>query len=157
MFVWSFFSHPAGALRYRGQEASEAMNKLLGMLLTGVMLVMLGSIAEAQFGPSHGRYQPESVAALIERVHVDLDRGYGVWHLRHGDRERLNHSEHQLRDFAKHWERGKFDRGNLDHAIGDIQKVINDNHLSGRERDALWNDVEELRRMRQAYDRHELG
>jgi hypothetical protein len=29
--------------------------------------------------------------------------------------------------------------------------------LSGRERDALWNDVEELRRMRAAYDRHEIG
>jgi hypothetical protein len=130
------------------------MNKLLGMLLAGVMLA---SIADAQFGPPSGRYRPELVSALIERVHQDLDRGYAVWHLRHGDRDRLSNSERQLRDFAKHWERGKFDRGHLDHAIGDIQKVINDNHLAGRERDLLWNDVEELRRMRQAYDRHELG
>jgi hypothetical protein len=133
------------------------MKKLLGMLVMGVMFVMLASIADAQFGPPNGRYRPESVSALIERVHADLNRGYGVWHLRHGDRERLNHAEHQLRDFALHWQHGRFDKGNLDHAIGDIQKIVNDNHLSGRERDALWNDVEELRRMREAYDRHEIG
>ena len=133
------------------------MKKLLGMLVMGVMFVMLAAIADAQFGLPNGRYRPESVSALIERVHADLNRGYGVWHLRHGDRERLNHSERQLRDFALHWEHGRFDKSNLDHSIGDIQKVINDNHLSGRERDTLWNDVEELRRMREAYVRHEIG
>lgn len=133
------------------------MKKLLGVLVTCVMFVMLATIAGAQFGPPNGRYSPEAVSARIERVDADLNRGYAVWHLRHGDRERLNHAERQLRDFARHWERGKFDRGNLDHAIVDIQKIVNDNHLSGRERDALWNGVEDLRRMREAYDRHEIG
>ena len=44
------------------------MKKLLGMLVMGVMFVMLASIADAQFGPPNGRYRPESVSALIERV-----------------------------------------------------------------------------------------
>ena len=69
----------------------------------------------------------------------------------------MNHAERQLRDFEKHWRGRKFDRGNLDHSIGSIQRVINDNHLRGGERDALWNDVEELRRMREAFDHHEIG
>jgi hypothetical protein len=35
--------------------------------------------------------------------------------------------------------------------------VLDNNRLTGRERDALWSDVEQLRRMREAYDRHEIG
>jgi hypothetical protein len=45
----------------------------------------------------------------------------------------------------------------LDGSIGAIQHVLDDNHLRGGERDALWNDVGELRGMREAYDRHEIG
>jgi hypothetical protein len=120
------------------------------------IVVLAAGIAQAQFGPE-GRYRPESVSALIGRVHEDLNRGYAVWHLRGGDRERFNRAEHQLRDFAEHWRHGRFDKGNLDGAIGAIQRVLNDNHLRGGERDALWADIGELRRMREAYDRHEIG
>jgi hypothetical protein len=132
------------------------MRETLRGFLGGVMLVALAATGQAQFGPD-GRYRPEAVAAIVDRAHEDLNRGYAVWQLRKGDRERLTHAERQLRDFANHWQHGKFDKGNLDGAIETVQKVIDDNHLSGRERDALWNDVEELRRMRAAYDRHEIG
>lgn len=125
-------------------------------LLSVVILLTLTTTSQAQFSPQ-GRYRPETVSAIIERVHGDLNRGYAVWHLRGGDRGRLTRADRQLHDFAEHWRNGKFDKGNLDHSIRDIQKVIEDNHLSGRERDALWNGVEELRRMREAYDRHEIG
>jgi hypothetical protein len=132
------------------------MRRTLRGFLGGLILVSLAASGQAQYGPE-GRYRPEAVAAIIDRVHEDLNRGYAVWHLRHGDRERLTHTERQLRDFANHWEHGKFDRGNLDAAIRDIGKVVDENRLSGRERDALWNDVGELRRMREAYERHEIG
>jgi hypothetical protein len=140
-----------------GKRFQKGMKKRLGKFAAGVLFAALVTSAQAQLGPSNGRYRPESVAALIERVHVDLDRGYAVWHLRHGDRDRLTHAERQLRDFARRWREGKFDKGNLNGAIGSIQHVIDDNHLRGGERDALWNDVEELRRMREAYDRREIG
>ena len=132
------------------------MRQRLRGFLGGAILVTLAATGQAQFGPE-GRYRPEAVAAIIDRAHEDLTRGYAVWRLRKGDRERLTHAERQLRDFANHWQHGKFDRGNLEGAIGDVQKVMDENHLSGRERDALWNDIEELRRMREAYDRHEIG
>jgi len=35
--------------------------------------------------------------------------------------------------------------------------VVDNNHLSGRERDALYNDLDQLRNMREAYNRHEIG
>jgi len=120
--------------------------------LTGAL-----TLANAQYGPQNGPYQPGSVNALVERVHTDLNQGYEHWHLASGDRDRLNNAEKKLRGFAKDWEHAKFDKGELDDSISAIQHVLDNNHLAGAERDALWNDVESLRKMREAYDRHEIG
>ena len=116
-----------------------------------------GILLQAQFGPPNGQYHPEQVTALVDRVHQDLNQGYDHWHLRDSDRNRLTHAEHQLRDFAKDWEHGKFDKGDLDDSVSAIQHVLDNNHLSGPERDALSMDVDQLRHMREAYDRHEIG
>jgi hypothetical protein len=126
-------------------------------LLTAAALLAFGMAAYAQRGPREGPYRPDRVDALVQRVHEDLTRGYDAWHLSGGDRDRLTHAEHQLRDFAHRWHRGRFDKGKLDDAIAAVQHVLDNNHLRGPERDALWQDVTALRRMREAYDRHELG
>jgi hypothetical protein len=117
----------------------------------------MGVSAHAQYGPAGGPYQPDSVSSLIDKVHTDLNQGYDRWHLSHGDRERLNRAEKRLREFANDWRHGKFDKGDLDDSISAIQHVLDNNHLAGPERDALWSDVEQLRNMREAYDRHEIG
>jgi len=123
------------------------------------VIALMGALtfANAQYGPDNGPYQPSSVNALVERVHTDLNQGYERWHLSGGDRDRLNNAEKKLRAFAKDWEHAKFDKGELDDAISSIQHVLDNNHLSGPERDALFTDVESLRKMREAYDRHEIG
>jgi hypothetical protein len=113
--------------------------------------------ANAQYGPPNGRYQPDSVNALVEKVHSDLSQGYEHWHISNADRNRLNNAEKKLRSFAHSWEHAKFDKGDLDESISAIQHVLDNNHLAGVERDALWSDVEDLRHMREAYDRHEIG
>jgi len=128
-----------------------------GSLAVSLSFVALGALAQGQFGPQGGPYQPDSVSALIDHVHEDLNHGYSVWHLSRSDRNRLNHAESQLRDFSREWRKGKFDKGNLDDSISAIQHVLDNNHLSGSERDALWSDIEQLRKMREAYDRHEIG
>jgi hypothetical protein len=134
-----------------------AMKRLLVLFVASVSFVTVTGVAQAQFAPPGDRFRPDAVSALIARVHEDLNRGYGIWRLGHGDRGRLNHAEHQLQDFARHWHGGRFDQRHLDEAIGSIQHVVDSNHLSGRERDALWNDVDELRRMRAAYEHHQIG
>lgn len=131
-------------------------NILRGLTLT-VAFATFAVLGMAQFGPEGGPYYPEKIDALIDRVHVDLNHGYGVWHVPEGDRKRLNNAGQQLREFAKQWHSGKFDKGKLDDSIGAIQHVLDDNHLSGSERDSLWDDVEQLRKMREAYTRHEIG
>jgi hypothetical protein len=120
-------------------------------------LMSLGTLAHAQYGPPGGPYQPDSIDALINKVHTDLDQGYDRWHLAKGDRDRLNHSEKRLREFAAAWRNHKFDKGDLDDSISTIQHVLDNNRLSGPERDALSADVDQLRQMREAYDRHEIG
>ncbi len=120
-------------------------------------LAGFGTLAHAQYGPAGGPYQPDSVSALVDKVHTDLNSGYDHWKLAGGDRDRLNKAEKQLRGFAMDWRKGKFDKGALDDSIAAVQHVLDNNHLAGPERDALASDVEQLRNMRQAYDRHEIG
>jgi hypothetical protein len=103
------------------------------------------------------RYRPREVSALIDRVHDDLDHAYKAARFSNSDRDRLNGAERKLRDFAQKWEHGRFDKGELDDAIGSLQHVLDNNRLPDRERDALTRDVNELRQLREAYDRHEIG
>ena len=120
-------------------------------------LTLSSVIALAQYGPEGGPYRPEKIDALIDQIQVDLNHGYDVWKMPGDDHKRLNKAGEQLREFAKQWHRGKFDKGNLNDSINSIQHVLDSNHLTGTERDALWNDVDQLRKMREAYDRHEIG
>jgi hypothetical protein len=116
--------------------------------------VMFGTATAALAQPN---YEPRSVSALIDRVHDDLGRAYQVWNFSSGDRKRLDHAEHDLRDFANKWARGRFDKGELDEAISGVHHVVDHNQMPPREREVLYRDLEQLRGMREAYDRHELG
>ena len=133
------------------------MRHLKNGLLAAAALLALGIAAQAQYGAREGPYQPDRVDALVERVQADLNRGYNVWHLTRGERDRLNHAHHELREFAQRWHHAKFDKGRLDDAISAVQHVLDRNNLRGPERDALWEDVGNLRRMREAYERREIG
>jgi hypothetical protein len=130
--------------------------KFNGLALVAT-LALAAMSALAQYGPEGGPYHPEKIDALIDQVQVDLNHGYEVWHVNGDDHKRLNKAGEQLREFAKQWHKGKFDKGNLNDSINAIQHVLDDNHLSGPERDSLWSDVDQLRKMREAYDRHEIG
>jgi len=130
---------------------------MLRTLVLAAALVISAGAVSAQYGPAGGPYQPDSVTSLVNRVHEDLNRGYGEWKISKGDRDRLNAAAKQLRDFERDWRHGKFDKGDLDDAISAVQHVLDNNHLTGAARDAIWNDVGELRHMREAYDRHEIG
>jgi hypothetical protein len=132
------------------------MNRSMIAAIVAPALLILTPLAHAQFGPEN-RYGPSQVDALIGRVHVDLDHAYGVWHFSDSDRDRLNNAEKQLREFAQKWTKAKFDKGELDDAIGAIQHVLDSNKLPADSRDALSDDVTQLRRMREAYERHEIG
>src|ERR1700739_4822406 len=126
------------------------MRSILKTLLFAAAFLRFVTSAPAQYGPAGGPYQPDSVSSLVDKVHADLNRGYDQWHPSKGIRDRLTTAKKRLRAFGSDWRHGKFDKGNLDDAIGAVQHVLDNNHLSGNARDALSNDVEELRNMREA-------
>jgi hypothetical protein len=133
----------------------ETMHRLFATVLVTASVFLTGSLAYGQF-ENRPEYSPHAVDALVDQVHTDLDHAYSVWHLKGGDRDRLNDAEKKLREFAQKWDNHNFDKGELDDAIGRIQKVLNDNHLEGRDRDAIGDDINRLRNMREAYDRREI-
>ena len=125
-----------------------AVALVAGILLTG--------ISRAQFGPEP-KYEPSDVTALVDRVHTDLNHAYSVFHFSGEERERLNKAEKESREFAQKWARGKFDKDQLDGVISSIQHALDNNKMPEDARDAISRDVAQLRNMREAYDRHEIG
>lgn len=123
--------------------------------LTAAMLFVAATLVNAQF-ESEPKYDAGAVSALVDRVHTDLNHAYGAYHFSKGDRDRLNHAEKELRDFSQKWDHGKFDKGQLNGAIDSVQHVLNDNKMPAQDRDAISDDVSQLRRMKEAYERHEI-
>ena len=132
------------------------MNRLNTATVAATAFLACAPLVQAQFGPEN-RYSPSSVTVLIDRVHEDLNQAYSTKRFSGSERDRLNNAEKQLREFSQKWTNAKFDKGELDEAIGSIQHVLDENRMPAGTRDALSDDVGQLRQMREAYDRHEIG
>ena len=131
------------------------MNRIvIGFIAAAALAWVPG--AQAQF-EAKARYDGASVTTLVDRVHADLDHAYRLKHFSNDDHDRLNHAEKELREFAQTWDKGKFDVGRLDDAIGSIQHVLDKNKLPEDERAALSEDVTQLHRMREAYTTHAIS
>ena len=132
------------------------MTRFLSIASVVGTLLAYSPVAHAQFdgGP---RYDGRSVTAQVDRVHTDLDNAYRMRHFSNDDRERLNHAEKELREFSQTWDKGKFDVGRLDDAIGSIQHVLDNNKLPENDRAAISEDVTQLHRMRDAYKNHAIA
>lgn len=143
------------------------MRSIFTTALIGYGLLFSGAAANAQvygrgsydhgrFSGEFGRYpddrNPDRDAGrgLFDRVRNDLNRaesdsdryGHG------GDRRRLNKVREELGEFEGKWARGRFDRHELDDVIKNLQRVVKDNPLHSRDRDALRSDLDQLRDFR---------
>lgn len=95
--------------------------------------------------------QHPDLRQLIEKTQDDLRRSSELQHSRKGDqRNRYQNAQKSLSTFDRHLTKGKFDKGELDKAIGDIQSVLDHNTLQASSRDALLSDVQNLRLARKA-------
>jgi hypothetical protein len=117
--------------------------------------ILGATLASAQF-QGEPKYDAASVDTLVDRVQSDLNHAYDTRRFSDADRDRLNHSEKELREFAGKWDHGKFDKGQLNGAIDAIQHVLDRNRMHGDDRDALSDDVTQLRRMKEAYEHHQI-
>jgi hypothetical protein len=62
--------------------------------------------------------------------------------------ERYRNAQHSASSFDRHLSKGKFDKGELDSVINDLKNVVDHNTLESEHRDALTNDLRELRDFR---------
>lgn len=113
-----------------------------GVALSGLLLFAINGSAQAQ---RNYQYR-ESAAGPIDRLRRDLDRAESAYRVSGGDHRRFDHARGSIADFDRKMSMGRFDRRELDRAIGDTQHVVDSNALSYRDRAAL---IDDLRRMRQ--------
>lgn len=126
------------------------MNRFSKLALHSCAILTLSMAADAQSryaqprGYGYGQGQP----SVIGRVMTDLNRAASNSRLDNHERNHFEQVANNLRDFEAKFARGKFDTGNLDRAIGNLQHLADSDRIRGRERDLLARDADELRRFR---------
>ena len=109
-------------------------------------LLLLASMpAKAQ-----GRY--DGARDLVVRTQEDLRRASGFVREKKDERERIENAQKHLSDFDRSLSKNKFDKDRLNEAIDDLKNVVNHNTLSGEDRDALTQDLQDLRAIRSRHD-----
>jgi hypothetical protein len=98
-----------------------------------------------------GRYErPRRADFPVDRTIHDLERlaqRSGRYNSGH-ERSRFDNAIRHLSEFDNRYDRGHFDKGKLDDAIGDVQNVVDHNPLDERGRRILWDDLSALRSFR---------
>lgn len=89
---------------------------------------------------------------LFERVRADIDHIQEVTPYFSGDQFRLVRVKDELNNLQSKYEARGYDPDKMDDVISALQRVVSDNHMSGRERDMLNDDLNHLREFR---DHHE--
>ena len=126
----------------------QKINRGLGAVVAILLLSAMAQSARAQdyrFSPEHRR--------PVEATMHDLEE-IGARNTYNGhERERYDAAIGHLQQFSDRLhEGGHFDKGKLDQAIGDVQRVLDRNKMMPQAHEVLARDVMELRRLRQHFD-----
>jgi hypothetical protein len=111
-----------------------AAGRLFGALAgTGLLL----------FGQEYGHARD-----LVARVQEDLERAANFTRNNDKERDRYRNVQHHLSEFDGDLRAGKFDKGKLDASIDNLKDVVKNNTLESHDRDALAQDLSDLRTLR---------
>ena len=129
-------------------------------LATATVLLLFGCTAYAQ--PPRDRDRDDRYhsygQATLDRVRADLTRAEGNLHyIGEGEMRRFQDIQRNLAAFQRKWEHGRYDRDDIDHAIGELRGLVDRGHLRPRDRDLLSDDVRRLRELRERIDRNTRG
>ena len=89
---------------------------------------------------------------MFERVRDDLDHVQSVTFPFSADQYRLNRVKQELNELQAKLAENRYDQPELDDVISAMQRVVSDNHISGRDRDLLNEDLTRLRAFREHHD-----
>ena len=132
------------------------MRSLLHKSLAAAIFLLLAFGANAQY---RDRYRDDPYRTYgrgpLDRVRADLERAARhMNYLSEGEMRRFNRVQARIAEFQAHWERGTFDRADLDDIISNLRGVVERNRLRPGDRNILMDDVARLRALR---DRNERG
>ena len=120
------------------------MQTVLKNTMLAAGLVVFGFSVNAQSRYDYGRGREP-----LDRVRADLDRAArDMGYLSGGDFRRFDHARQEIGEFQQKWNRGRFDRHELDDVIGSLQRVVRSNRIRPRDRDLLIDDLSRLRDIR---------
>jgi hypothetical protein len=90
--------------------------------------------------------------AVFDRARADLDRASNYPYSSRSDRKRFDEARRELFDFESRFDRGRYDKHELDQAIERLQRVVSQNSLDPRDRNALQDDIRRMRDFRSFQD-----
>jgi len=89
---------------------------------------------------------------LFERVRADVDHIQSETPILSRDEYRLVRVKEELGELQRRYDDHGYDSAKMDDVIGALQHVVSDNHLSGRDRDMLSDDLSHLREFQEHHD-----
>ncbi len=91
-------------------------------------------------------------ARLFDRVRDDVDHVQSTTFPVSKDEFRLVRVKEQLNDLQSKMANGQYDEGELDEVVHSLQRVVDSNKLSGRDREILTDDLAHLREYREHHE-----
>ncbi len=115
------------------------------ILLSFVLLA--GTVSAQRYYPDR-HYDAPPRGEVFERAQFDLSRAAQ----RSYDRRRIAHAQHEIAEFQRKLNYGRFSNHDLDRAIGATDSVVRHGSIAPPDRDVLFRDLEGMRAFR-AYAR----
>ncbi len=133
------------------------MKHLVLTSLISSSLLVFGITAFAQDRPDDRYHQGDRDEGwwhgrLFERVRADLDHVQSVTPTFSGDQYRLVRVKDELGELQRRYENHGYDSAKMDDVVAALQHVVADNHLTGRDRDMLNDDLSHLRDFQEHHD-----
>lgn len=135
------------------------MKRYLIPSVAAVTLLLTWTTAQAQSGNFTLRSYPDvtdsyqSGLKTYYKTWADLNQAQKRVAALPGDWYRFDVARGQMDLLARTWQDGTFDRSEINRAISDVDFVLKFNDVSNQDRQALAQDMEQLRNMRLEYFR----
>ena len=128
---------------------------------TGLMLFGLTASMQAQRPRDDDSYHRDRDdyfrgdqwrARMFDRIRDDLNHVQTTWFSGGGDQYRLDRAKQELNELQTSMAEHRYNERALDDVVAAMQRVVNDNRLSDRDRSILNDDLARLRQFRERHD-----
>ncbi len=125
-----------------------------GMVLGATVPLMAApGYQDQDYGRGYGHgYDNEGLRHLVARTQQDIQIASESGNSDHDQRQRYRDAQKHFSDFDRHLTKGHYDKDEMDHVIADVQGILDHNTLMANSRNALLQDVTQLREARARHD-----